>query len=64
MEQPKQTCIQCRTEKEFSEFFVYKKSGKSYRWCKDCVRQSAEISHENHVARSQQCRLRWGTHAI
>lgn len=63
MHPTKQTCLQCHTEKEIDEFFIYKKSGKHYNWCKECVRRSAQASQENHVARSQAYRQRWGVHA-
>jgi len=64
MELPKQKCIQCTQEKPIDEFFIYKKSGKPYSWCKNCVRHSSQISQENHLAKAQEFRQRWGAHAI
>lgn len=64
MQPLKQICIQCSQEKHLDEFFIYKKSGKPYSWCKDCVRRSAQVSQENHVAKAQAFRQRWGAHAV
>lgn len=57
-------CLQCNELKDADEYFIYKKSGNPYSWCKDCVRKSAVESKENHAARAQAYRERWGTHAI
>jgi|GEM_PF-6187046 len=64
MEQPKKTCLQCKECKSVEEYFIYKKSGRPYSWCKECVRDSSHRSEANHVARSKVYRERWGAHAI
>lgn len=64
MDQTNRKCIQCSEEKSLEEFFIYKKTGKHYSWCKDCVRKSADRSQDNHVSKSKNFRERWGAHAV
>lgn len=53
-------CLQCKKDKPCTEYWTYKKSGKDYNWCKDCVKESAHLSFQNHLAKSKACRQRWG----
>jgi hypothetical protein len=55
----KQPCLQCGFEKPIDEFFIYKKSGKPYRWCKDCVRKSSSTSKIIHAEKAKMFRERW-----
>jgi len=59
MEPIKKECIQCKQHKPLDQYFIYKKSGKPYSWCKDCVNESSAISMANHKAKSKACRERW-----
>lgn len=63
METAKKKCLQCGEEKPRTEYFIYKKSGKEYNWCKECVKANAHQSYENHLAKAQACRQRWGLSA-
>ena len=46
------TCSKCKQEKELSEFYIDKSSGKPYHYCKQCVLQEKKdyyLKHKEHI---------------